>query len=377
MKSFADTFFFHIFVIIAECYMSESTNIYPNAEVRVSKAQYSTLHIKHMVEDRGELVINPDFQRHHVWKPKQKIELVESILMGIPIPAIYLFETKDGKKQVVDGQQRISSILEFLNNGFSLKGLKILSEFDGKYFCDLDTKMQGVFEDFQLYFYIIQPPTPERVKYDIFDRVNRGGTSLTSQEMRNALYRGHATELLEFLSSSPEFIRATGGSVQSKRMKDQNMVLRAIAFDLYYRHHRNLKDSNGEEILYRSDMDDFLAKIMVFLNERASEELLDYCRESFLKSMSFIHSILGMDAFRFASRSSRRRPFNMPLFDMLEYIFVFPGISDQAERAKRVIDDFKLTYSRSDHFLNNVDSAANVDWRYNAAEELICQIIND
>ena len=98
--------------------MSESTNIYPNAEVRVSKAQYSTLHIKHMVEDRGELVINPDFQRHHVWKPKQKIELVESILMGIPIPAIYLFETKDGKKQVVDGQQRISSILEFLNNAF-------------------------------------------------------------------------------------------------------------------------------------------------------------------------------------------------------------------------------------------------------------------
>ncbi len=357
--------------------MSETNNIYPNAEIRVSRAQYSTLHIKHMVEDRGELVINPDFQRHHVWKQKQNVELVESILMGIPIPAIYLFEAKDGTKQVVDGQQRISAILGFLNNKFSLKGLKILTEFEGMFFRDIDNKFQGVFEDFQLSFYIIQPPTPERVKYDIFDRVNRGGTNLTSQEMRNALYRGKATSLLEKLSKSEPFLLATGGTVSPKRFKDQDMILRAIAFDLYHRHSHELFDQNGEKIVYRSDMDDFLAKIMVFLNERAPESLLDMCCSRFIHAMTSIHNILGEDAFRFPSRSVRRRPFNMPLFTLLEYVFAFPGVSERAETASRVVSDFKEINARSDYFLNNVDSAPKVAWRYESAERMINTILND
>ena len=100
---------------------SKVDSVYPNAEVRVEKAQYSTMHLKRLVEERKELVIDPDFQRNDVWSPKQSAELVESILMGIPIPTIYLFEMKDGSKQVVDGRQRISAILNFLNNKFSLK----------------------------------------------------------------------------------------------------------------------------------------------------------------------------------------------------------------------------------------------------------------
>lgn len=84
---------------------SKVDSVYPNAEVRVEKAQYSTMHLKRLVEERKELVIDPDFQRNDVWSPKQSAELVESILMGIPIPTIYLFEMKDGSKQVVDGIQ--------------------------------------------------------------------------------------------------------------------------------------------------------------------------------------------------------------------------------------------------------------------------------
>lgn len=88
-------------------------SVYPNAEVRVEKAQYSTMHLKRLVEERKELVIDPDFQRNDVWSARQSAELVESILMGIPIPTIYLFEMKNGTKQVVDGRQRISAILNF------------------------------------------------------------------------------------------------------------------------------------------------------------------------------------------------------------------------------------------------------------------------
>jgi hypothetical protein len=89
----------------------DSLSIYPNAEVRVEKVQYSVLHLKCLYENRKELILNPDFQRKDVWKGKQRAELIESILMGIPIPIMYFFETADGRKQVVDGRQRITSSL--------------------------------------------------------------------------------------------------------------------------------------------------------------------------------------------------------------------------------------------------------------------------
>lgn len=110
-----------------------SLDIYPNAEVRIVRAQYSILHVKRLCEQRKELVIDPDFQRNEVWESKQKMELVESILMGIPIPVMYLFEMKDGTKQIVDGRQRITAILDFLNNKFSLKDLKILRSLNDKF----------------------------------------------------------------------------------------------------------------------------------------------------------------------------------------------------------------------------------------------------
>ena len=158
---------------------NNSSTIYPNAEVRVEKAQFSILHLRRLCVERKEIIISPDFQRNDVWKGRQASELIESILMGIPIPIMYLFEAKDGKKQVVDGRQRINTILSFLKGGFKLKDLKILHALNGCAFTDLDLKLQGIFEDYQLFFYIIQPPTPERVKYDIFDRVNRGDIGAT------------------------------------------------------------------------------------------------------------------------------------------------------------------------------------------------------
>ena len=84
----------------------------------------------------------------------------------------------------------------------------------------ITTKKRGAFEDYQLSFYIIQPPTPKRVMYDIFDRVNKGGTQLTYQEMRETLYMGKATEILKYLQKEKgSFLKATGNSIPEKRKK--------------------------------------------------------------------------------------------------------------------------------------------------------------
>lgn len=349
-------------------------SVYPNAEVRVEKAQYSTMHLKRLVEERKELVIDPDFQRNDVWSAKQSAELVESILMGIPIPTIYLFEMKDGTKQVVDGRQRISAILNFLNNKFSLKDLKILPQCNGKTFSELDFKMQGIFEDYQLSFYIIQPPTPERVKYDIFDRVNRGGTRLTNQEMRNALYKGHSTVMLKDLAASSVFLNATGRGISSKRMKDQYVILRSIAFYLLKKKQHEVLEQNGEAIEYKSDIDDFLAKTMIFLNEKASKELLEDCKNTFYRAMDNCYNVLGRDAFRFDSESGNRRPINMPLFEVLMYVFSDNKLMEDVDYTKKEVEKFKRKFDHQQMFSGNVDSTTNLNDRYDLAEELIKQI---
>lgn len=355
----------------------DTDSVYPNAEVRVEKAQYSTMHLKRLVEARKELVIDPDFQRNDVWEPKQSAELVESILMGIPIPTIYLFEMKNGTKQVVDGRQRITAILDFLNDKFILKDLRILPQCNGKKFSDLDAKMQGIFEDYQLFFYIIQPPTPERVKYDIFDRVNRGGTRLNNQEMRNALYRGRATMMLKELASSSQFLYATGKGISSKRMKDQYVILRSIAFYLLKKKRDTVIKENGESIDYKSDIDDFLAKTMIFLNEKASVELLNECKNAFYTAMTNCYDVLGSNAFRFDSDTSNRRPVNMPLFEVLMYVFSDNQFTDHKEYTRKAVEKFKRTFDHQQMFAGNVDSTINLNERYNLAEKLIKQIKND
>ncbi|MBR2150978.1 MAG: DUF262 domain-containing protein [Prevotella sp.] len=361
---------------------AEVNEVYPNAEVRVTRAQYSTLHIKRLVEDRKELIIDPDFQRGNVWAKKQGAELVESILMGIPIPVMYLFEMRDGKKQVVDGRQRISAILDFLNDKLVLKDLKILPEYNDCKFSDLDAKMQGIFEDSQMYFYIIQPPTPERVKYDIFDRVNRGGTRLTNQEMRNALYRGKSTRLISELSKTEEFLRATGHGISPKRKKDNYVVLRTISFYLLYRKADVVLKQNGEAIEYKSDIDDFLAKMMIFINEKASDELIADCRTMFLRAMNNSYRIMGEDAYRFAayedeSGKSRKRPINMPLFEMLAYIFSDDCVTNNSQITRDAINKFKDTYDYQKMLMSNVDSSTNVTERFSTAKKLLEQIKHD
>ena len=361
---------------------AEVNEVYPNAEVRVTRAQYSTLHIKRLVEDRKELIIDPDFQRGNVWAKKQGAELVESILMGIPIPVMYLFEMRDGKKQVVDGRQRISAILDFLNDKLVLKDLKILPEYNDCKFSDLDAKMQGIFEDSQMYFYIIQPPTPERVKYDIFDRVNKGGTRLTNQEMRNALYRGKSTRLISELSKTEEFLRATGHGISPKRKKDNYVVLRTISFYLLYKKADVVLKQNGEAIEYKSDIDDFLAKMMIFINEKASDELIADCRTMFLRAMNNSYRIMGEDAYRFAayedeSGKSRKRPINMPLFEMLAYVFSDDCVTNNSQITRDAINKFKDTYDYQKMLMSNVDSSTNVSERFSTAKKLLEQIKHD
>jgi hypothetical protein len=344
-------------------------NVHPhqmgtNTEVRIAKEQSSVFELLRK-EARGDLVLAPNFQRIDVWDRKHKSELVESILMGIPIPLIYLFEDENGIRQIIDGKQRITALKGFINGDITLSNLTMLPALTGKKFVDIAPALQAKLEDFQLHCYIIQPPTPEHVKFNIFERVNRSGVNLNKQEMRHALYQGRSADLIQELAESQEFKLATGSGVKPNRMRDRYLVLRFVAF---YLHITN--QLSGIE--YRSDVDSFLAAVMKYLNTKAPDELITHAKNVCLLGMNNVYQVLGNAAFRFESKNSgSRRPVNMGLFEMLVFAFCYvePEKLDFIT-AKKLVDKYKLDVDEEALFSGSIDTTYHVKIRFERAQEI-------
>lgn len=334
--------------------------------VRIAKEQSSVFELLRR-EKRGDLVLAPDFQRNDIWDLKHKSELIESILMGFPIPLIYLFENENGIRQVIDGKQRITALKMFLNNEFALTTLSMLPDLKGKTFDDIRPLSQAKLEDYQLHTYVIQPPTPEFVKFNIFERVNRSGISINKQEMRHALYQGKATDLLQVLADSDAFKLCTGHGVKPDRMRDRYLVLRFIAFYLL-----KAEQTPTTNIEYKSDIDSFLAATMAYLNEKASDELIQHIKQACLQGMNNTYQIIGDQAFRFDTKASaHKRPINMGLFEML--VFAFSQIKFDTiniEEANNLIKEKKIFLDEQDYFGRGLDTIEHVTTRFNTALEI-------
>lgn len=356
-----------------EDYSSDVSEIYPQASLNIERTQFSVFELKRKKE-KSKLILDPDFQRNDVWKPKQKAELIESILMNIPLPFIYLTENKLGELIVVDGRQRLTALFDFIDNDYSLgHNLQILGNLKGKRFSDLNPLMQGTIEDYQLTTHIIKPPTSDRVLIDIFDRVNRGGTTLSNQEIRNALYQGKSTKLLSNLSSSDAFKEATDYSIRKERMKDKYLILRYLSF-YYWRKHYIMDKEDSLLVDYRGDTEDFLAKYMQYINTLSEQDILNM-ENVFLNSMIKVKEILGVNAFRLPSTRNlnMKRPISMALFELITYWMSHATMYDNANRVRveysRLMEDKKFI----DSFLS-ID--ANTKYRFDAIDAIIQKIEN-
>jgi len=341
-----------------------------DTQVRIAKEQSSVFELLRR-EGRGDLVLAPDFQRQNVWDKKHKSELIESILMGIPIPLIYLFEDEEGVRQIIDGKQRITALKEFINNEYNLSALSMLPNLKGLKFKEISPLLQSKIEDYQLHSYIIQPPTPESVKFNIFERVNRGGINLNKQEMRHALYLGKSTELIHELAESQEFKLATGGGVKSNRMRDRYLVLRFIAFYL-------LTTNQLPKVEYRSDVDSFLASVMKFLNTKAKDSLIDHVKSICLLGMNNVYQVLGNDAFRFKPKNGgNRRPVNMGLFEMIVFAFCYiDPIQISSDKAIEIVESYKTQVDEQELFSGSIDTSEYVKIRFDTAQQITQRLKN-
>lgn len=196
---------------------------------------------------KGNMTV-PGFQRNYVWNIKQASRLIESFLLGLPVPAIFLF-TDDEKNQqlVIDGQQRLMTVVYFLDgyfgeadtNGkrkvFKLTGLNESSPYYNKTYQELEETNQAAFNklnDSVLRAFVIKQITPNgnTSVYHIFERLNTGGTQLVGQEIRNCVYHGSFNDLLCRLNNYDNWRKIFGNTVQHRRQKDVELILRFFAF---------------------------------------------------------------------------------------------------------------------------------------------------
>jgi hypothetical protein len=202
--------------------------------------------LKLMEEDKI-LIIRPEYQRKFVMDAKLSSRLVESILMDVPIPVIYLSEEKDGTFSVIDGQQRITSFLSFIKGQFPdgkefhLSNLKVLADLNKKKFQDLDKILQTKINMTTLHTITIKKESQEDIKFEIFERLNTGSVRLNEDEIRNVVYRGNYVKLLAELENDDTFHKLVSNENGKKRMVYRGMILRFFA--LSEKTHLNYKPS--------------------------------------------------------------------------------------------------------------------------------------
>lgn len=301
--------------------------------IRVGTKQFSLRNILDLI-DETSLELAPDFQRNRVWKVGQKSRLIESVLLQIPLPAFYFAEDADGMMRVVDGLQRLSTAHSFVRGGsdaFALTGLEYLGDAEGKRFDELPPALQRRINNAQIVVHVVDPTTPARVKYDIFKRINTGGTPLNAQEIRHCMSNDRSRNFLKRCAHTPDFDQATGGKLRDHiRMDDREMVLRYCAFWLH----------GVEGYAKDGSMDAFLETAIRQLDdpEATPDERLEELYASFQTAMINSYEVFGEHAFRKWPRNSDRlNPINRPLFESWSYILKQYERTDLRSRKAAVI----------------------------------------
>lgn len=304
--------------------------------------------------DDGELEIRPEFQRLFRWSLEQKSNFIESVLLGIPIPSIFVSQREDGVWELVDGLQRISTILSFMgkmrgNNGelckpLKLNGTKYLPSLQGKVWGDPDNddeniinrNIQRIFKREKIDIKIVQRESQNDTKYEIFQRLNTGGSELSAQEVRNALLlmvNPAAQHWIERLAQSTDFIETLPISQKQKDESYYNeLVVRYLA----------LRYIEKDDLLSRhSDVAPYLDQMVTNI----FTDSFDYEKEEeiFNNTFKYLNTEFGEKAFKKYNQTKQdyTGAISMPIFEVLA-----SGVSLAIERDPQAmpasqIEDFK------------------------------------
>lgn len=269
----------------------------------IQQSDFSLAAIYDMVT-HDAIDIAPHYQRRDRWSPEKQSALIESFILNVPVPPVYLSEDEYGQYSVIDGKQRITAIRDFLSGDLKLRSLKKFPELEGARFADLPIQLQNALT-VRPYIRVttLLKQSNENLKYEVFLRLNTGGDTLKPQEIRNVAYSGPFNDLLFELSEAPflkDRLKITSDKSPSFRsMEDLEHVLRFFTIEERW---ENIGNVLSEE------MDDFMAR-----HRTVSSEAM---RRKFLRSLDACNKIWGKHAFHKPTENDGwRDQFISPLYD--------------------------------------------------------------
>ncbi len=325
-------------------------------KIRITTKHFSLRDVVDQILDK-DIDLSPDFQRDYVWKQRQRTRLVKSILLGIPLPAFYFNQDNEGKYQVVDGVQRLSTIALFMQDNHVLDraDLEYLTDLHSLKFSQLDSPALRQFRSTQIVVHIIEPQTPDEVKYDIFSRVNTLGSPLSAQEIRHAMSKQRSRAFLTELAEMREFDEATQWHYwrrtsnsnglwvrDSGRMTNRELVLRFCAFRRY------------SDIEYRkySSLDAFLVAYTKRLDgcsvdqPTVTDKEMAGLKADFSQAMQNAHRILQKAAFRrFPPTQIRRGPINRAVFEAQAIALADYQLQILLPKKQKIVEAFRSAFS--------------------------------
>jgi hypothetical protein len=305
----------------------------PDYQISTYPADF-TLEVLYLKWKAEEIRI-PEFQRNFVWKQVQASKLIESFLVGLPVPAVFLYSERQTQYFfVIDGQQRLKSIFYFFEGYFGeetqdhrrvfrLTGLSTESRFSGKSFEELRDEDKRRLKNSVLRAFIVQQldPNDDTSMYHIFERLNTGGTLLTNQEIRNCVYHGNFVESLARLNQTSDWRTILGKEAPDSRKKDIELLIRFFA----------MRDLSA----YDKPLKDFLSKFLK-KNKNPPLDVLERSENIFKQTCQQILKALGPKPFHI------RAGLNAAVFDAVMVAFsnhAGPVPNDIAKRYQKLIKD--------------------------------------
>lgn len=272
--------------------------------------------------DAGWINFGTDYQRSdNLWTDVQQSRLIESVLLGLRLPAFYLEEVVPNRRwNIIDGLQRCCSIRNFCVDGtLALTGLEFLSkDFEGKKYKEFDYATKRDIRMQPITVNILEKGVNPMVKYVLFKRLNTGGITLRAQEIRNAVFIGPAIDLIRKMAKSKEFCDATENRIETKRKTDMDFASRFAAFYLF-----------GWE-KYEPDLDRFINEAMEYLGTKSTQEEREKMLEDFRKAMTMAKTLFGKRAFRkMTSLDSPIVPINKAYFEAISVTLAKLNVKDR------------------------------------------------
>jgi hypothetical protein len=285
--------------------------------------------------NKGNIALDPGFQRRAAWDETRKSRLIESIIVGMPVPNIVLADDKAHRGQfiVIDGKQRLLSLNDFIDNKFVLRGLDLRTDLNGKTYKTLPADDRSSFDNSTLRSTVIKNWPDDNFLYTIFYRLNSGSLQLSPQELRKALIGGRLLHEIEIYLHQSKSFHAVFGEGLDRRMRDSELVLRFVAFD------RDLESYDG-------NLKKFLDNTTRFYEKQWDGQAVDLdVRFSRLdRALNTSVHIFGKNAFKKWLGDGYERRVNRAIFDSITRFFAQPEVVDRAiAKAAEVVEAYHRT----------------------------------